>query len=90
MARTRGFVTTAQRIAAANEQRRQRIADGLAAYKRRERITDEELGQRLSVARNTVAKILRGEEVALPTDTHFRVLAASGYQMRKVEPETLD
>lgn len=83
-------LTQEQREQAANERRRQLIADGMAAYKNRNRLSDEALGRRLGLGRNTVARILNGEEVKLETDKHFKVLAVSGYQMRKLHDEQMD
>ena len=86
----KSLLTQAQKEAYANEKRRERIADGLAAYKNRHKLSDEALGLGLGLGRSTIAKILNGEEVTLKTDKHFKVLALSGYQMRRMQDEQMD
>lgn len=82
-------LTQEQRQEARNKKIRQAIADGLCVAKHRGSLNIEEMGRSLGVGRNTMAKILTGEDVVLPMSSMLRILDVAGISL-KARVENLD
>lgn len=77
------LLTEAQRRQARYERRSSILADGLAAYKVRERLTNERLAVDLGIGKNTVTRLLNGEAVSLPIMTYWRLLEIAGIEVKR-------
>lgn len=74
------------KVALTAQQKRQRacerlngaVADGLAVYKARHRMTNAQLGESIGVGRVAVSAILAGKSVQLHSEQFWRVLGAAG------------
>ena len=86
MPRVRPF-TEAQRTEKAYQDRLKWMADGLAVYKNRNRMTNAEVASALSIGVNTVAKVLNADEVKLSTKDMLRLMFACGLTVDKKEEE---
>ena len=75
-------LTQEQRQEARNKKMRQAIADGLCVAKHRGRLNIEELGRNVGVGRNTMAKILSGEDVVIPLSSVLRILDVAGLSLK--------
>lgn len=76
-------LTEAQRIEKAYQDRLKWMADGLAVYKNRNRMTNAEVASALSIGVNTVAKVLNADEVKLSTKDMLRLMFACGLTVGK-------
>ena len=65
------------------ERRSQMLADGLAAYKHRNRLTNADLSQWLGVSSRTVAKLLEGEDVKLSVMMFWQLLEVAGLTVKR-------
>ena len=66
-------LTEAQRREQFYQERLKWMADGLAVYKNRNRLTNAEVASALSIGVNTVAKVLNADEVKLSTKDMLRL-----------------
>ena len=81
---TKMGMTAEQRRAERYQRLRDAIADGLSAAKRKGRYTQAELGKKLGVGHETVAKLLAAEPTKSTDDLLFQILDMSGlYLVRK-------
>ena len=76
-------LTEAQHMEQMYQRRLKWMADGLATYKNRQRMTNAEVASALSIGVNTVAKLLNAEEVKLSTKDMFRIMDACGLTVEK-------
>lgn len=76
-------LTEAQRREQVYQERMKWMADGLAVYKNRNRLTNAEVASALSISVNTVAKVLNADEVKLPTKDMLRLMFACGLTVGK-------
>lgn len=76
-------LTEAQRLEKAYQERLKWMADGLAVYKNRRKMTNAEVAAALSIGVNTVPKILNAEEVRLATKDMLRLMFACGLTVSK-------
>lgn len=88
----RVYLTDAQRREAAaqkaEKQQRQavegmyrKLADGLAVKKNRENLRNEDLGELFGVTRQTMARVLKCENVQLPVETVMKIIFALGLEV---------
>ena len=76
-------LTEAQRREQIYQERLKWMADGLAVYKNRNRLTNAEVASALSIGVNTVAKVLNADEVKLSTKDMLRLMFACGLTVGK-------
>lgn len=76
-------LTEAQRREQVYQERLKWMADGLAVYKNRNRLTNAEVASALSIGVNTVAKVLNADEVKLSTKDMLRLMFACGLTVCK-------
>ena len=76
-------LTEAQRREQVYQERLKWMADGLAVYKNRNRLTNAEVASALSIGVNTVAKVLNADEVKLSTKDMLRLMFACGRTVGK-------
>ena len=81
-------LTEAQRRRQRHERRSRTLADGLAAYKSRNRLTNENLAEELDVGKNTVTRLLCGEDVKVSVFTYWRMLEIAGLDVKQKEIAT--
>lgn len=77
------ILTAAQRRKQRHERRSRSLADGLAAYKSRNRLTNENLADELGVGKNTVTRLLCGEDVKVSVMTCWRLLEVAGLEVKQ-------
>jgi transcriptional regulator with XRE-family HTH domain len=65
------------------------VSDGLALVKNRERITMDQMGERLGMTRQKVAKLLRRESVSVDFETALNIIDLAGYRLKPKEKEEL-
>lgn len=65
------------------EHRNQMLADGLDAYKHKNRLTNADLGRGLGLGTQTISKLLNGEEVKLSTNTFWQLLEMAGLAVKR-------
>ena len=80
-------LTEAQRRQQRYERRNRTLADGLAAYKSRNRLTNENLAEMTGIGKNTVTRLLSGEDVKMSTMTYWRLLEMAGLDLKQKEKE---
>lgn len=78
-------LTEAQRRRQRHERRSRSLADGLAAYKSRNRLTNENLADELNVGKNTVTRLLCGDDVKVSVFTYWRLLEIAGLDVKQKE-----
>lgn len=71
-------LTEAQRRRSRYERRSGVLADGLAAYKSRARLNNEQLAAEIGVGKNTITRLLSGDDVKLPIMSYWRLLEIAG------------
>ena len=74
-------LTEAQRREYRYKDRSGRLADGLAVYKSRGRLTNEQLAAELGIGKNTIPRLLKGEDVQLPIMAYWRLLEIAGLRV---------
>ena len=77
------ILTEAQRRKQRHERRSQLLADGLAAYKTRNRLTNEALAAELSIGKNTITRLLSGGDVRLSIMAYWRLLEIAGLEAKQ-------
>lgn len=82
------ILTEAQRRRQRHERRSRSLADGLAAYKSRNRLTNENLAEELGIGKNTVTRLLCGEDVKVSVFTYWRMLEIAGLDVKQKEIAT--
>ena len=80
-------LTEAQRRQQRYERRSQTMADGLASYKNRVGATNERLANELAIGKNTVTRLLNGEDVKLSIMTYWRLLELTGLEVELKKKE---
>lgn len=80
-------LTQRKRREAAIERNYTQIADGLSAMKNREQITQDDIGKRFGMTRQTVAKLLRRESVKVDFPTALAIIDAAGYRLKSKEAD---
>lgn len=75
------YLTQEQRRAEAIKSERRKIAEGLAAFKFRNKLNEEQLGAVLGVSRYTVSHILNEKETGFTNDAVFKLIDAAGYKL---------
>ena len=67
-------LTSAQREEASLNRRAQWLANGLAAYRNKERLSIKQFGKRVGLSDKTITKLLRADrDVSLPLTTIWRL-----------------
>ena len=82
------LLTKEQRRAEAIKKERKKIAEGLAAFKFRNRLNEEQVGSILGVSRYTVSNIINEKETSFTKDEIFKIIDAAGYVLVKKESAT--
>ena len=80
-------LTQAQRRMQRYERRTRALADGLAAYKRRNGLTNENLADALGIGKNTIARILSADDVKISAMTYWQLLELAGLDLKQKEIE---
>lgn len=80
-------LTEAQRRKQRCERRSKTLAGGLAVYKNHARITNEDLADELGIGKNTVSRLLSGEDVKISIMTYWRLLEICGLEVRQRNEE---
>lgn len=75
------LITQEQRAEERSRKMREAIADGLCITRRRSGLSIEALGRTAGVGRNTMSKILAGEDVTLSVNTLLRLLDLAGMSL---------
>lgn len=83
------LLTHEQRLEDRNKRMRIAIADGLCITKSRSKMNLTEMGAKTGVSRNTMAKLLSGEDVILPMSSLMRVLDMAGLMLKKKVEDVL-
>lgn len=76
-------LTEAQRRKQRHERRSRTLADGLAAHKSWNRLTNDNIAEELEIGKGTVARLLCGEDVKLSIMTFWRLLELAGLEVVK-------
>lgn len=84
------FLTQEQRLEERNRKMRMAIADGLCIAKQRGRLSMTDLGAQVGVSRNTMAKILAGEDAVLPVSSVLRLIDFAGLKLKEKVEAVLD
>lgn len=79
------LLTQEQRLEDRNRKMRLQIADGLCVTKHRGKLNMDELGGKVGVNRNTMSKILSGEDVTLKYSMFVRLLDLAGMTLKEAE-----
>lgn len=61
----------------------QALADGLAVKKNRENLRNDDLGELFGVTRQTMARVLKCENVQLPVETMMKIIYVLGMEVRE-------
>ena len=77
--------TREQRIAEKLEEQRKKIAEGLAAFKFRNRLTGAQVGAIIGVSEYTISHLLHEKQTSYTSDTIFKIIDAAGYELVKKE-----
>ena len=80
-------LTEAQRRRQRYERRTRTLADGLAAYKSRNRLTNENLAEITGIGKNSITRLLCGEDVKMSMMTYWRLLELAGLDLKQKEKE---
>ena len=67
------------------ERRSRMLGDGLAVYKRRNWLSNEDLAKGLGIGKETVAKLLSGEDVKISIMTVWQLLEVAGLTVKARE-----
>lgn len=67
-----------------------KLSDGLAAFKNRERLTNDQIAKGMDSNSKVVAKLLRRESQKIDIDTFFLAMNAAGYMMVKIQKEATE
>ena len=68
---------------------RKSLGERLATAKHRQQISTEQLAKQLDVGRESVAKLLHGEDVKLTSTTWFRLMDLAGISL-KAKPDEFE
>ena len=74
-------LTEAQRRRERYKIRSGKLADGLAVYKSRGRLSNEQLAAEVGIGKNTIPRLLAGEDVKLPIMAYWRLLEIAGLRV---------
>lgn len=74
-------LTEAQRREYRYKDRSGTLADGLAVYKSRKRLSNEQMAAELGIGKNTIPRLLNGEDVKLPIMAYWRLLEIAGLRV---------
>lgn len=83
------LLTHEQRLDDRNKRMRNAIADGLCITKRKTGMNLTEMGEKTGVSRNSMSKILSGEDVILPISSLMRILDLAGLTLKKKVEDVL-
>lgn len=75
-------LTEAQRRRQRYERKSAALADGLATFKRRERLNNEQLAAELSMGKNSITKLLGCEDVMMTPTTFWQLLEIAGLEVK--------
>lgn len=75
-------LTQAQKDQLRYERKTAALAGGLAAFKRRQHLTLSQMAEELPVGKNSLAKLLDGEEVMLPPTAFWKLLEVAGLEVK--------
>jgi transcriptional regulator with XRE-family HTH domain len=78
-------LTERQRREAALAASYSQVSDGLALVKNRERITMDDLGQRLGLTRQAISRLLHREPVKVDFETALNIIDLAGYRLKPKE-----
>lgn len=78
-------LTEAQRRRDRYKRRSGALADGLAVYKSRARLNNEQLAAEIGIGKNTIPRLLAGEDVKLPIMAYWRLLEMAGLRVAEVQ-----
>ena len=74
-------LTEAQRRAYRYKDRSGTLADGLVVYKARKQLSNEQLAAEIGVGKNTIPRLLKGEDVQLPIMAYWQLLEIAGLRV---------
>lgn len=74
-------LTEAQRRKIRYERRSSDLADGLVIYKTRKQLSNEQLAAEIGIGKNTIPRLLNGEDVKLPIMAYWRLLEIAGLRV---------
>lgn len=83
------LLTHEQKLEDRNKRMRIAVADGLCITKRRTKMNLTEMGAKTGVSRNTMAKILSGDDVTLTMSSLMRVIDMAGLTLKKKVEDAL-
>lgn len=78
-------LTEAQRRKVRYERRSSELADGLIIYKTRQKLNNEQLAAEIGIGKNTIPRLLNGEDVQLPIMAYWRLLELAGLRVTEAE-----
>lgn len=79
-------LTEKQRQEEALERKYQKIVDGIAAYKNRERINDGILSERIGINRKSLTKFMHTESVRVDVRTMLNIIRLAGMEVKPSDP----
>lgn len=77
----RVLLTDEQKAKARFDAKSQLLADGLAAFKNRNHLTNRQISDGFGMCHTTITKLLEGDDVKLPIKTVWRVLEIAGLEV---------
>ncbi len=78
-------ITEEQRRMVRYERRSDILADGLAAYKRRQHLNNEQMAAQLGIGKNTITRLLNGEDVKVSIMTYWHLLEVAKMNVKREE-----
>lgn len=79
-------LTEKQKQEAAVDKLYRKIADGLAGFQNREKLTKQQLGVGLGIGRGSVPKLLAAEDFSINVKTFLRVIYLAGFEVKRRDP----
>ena len=67
-----------------------KLSDGLASFKNREHLNNDQLARGIDSNPKVIAKILHQEEQKIDISTFFLAMNAAGYMMVKIQKEATE
>lgn len=77
------YLTEAQRKRARCEAKSRILGDGLAVYKARGHLSNQDIANELGIGRNGVARLISGEDLTMPVYAVWKLLDLAGLEVRR-------
>lgn len=77
------YLTEAQRKRARCEAKSRILGDGLAVYKARGHLSNQDIANELGIGRTGVARLISGEDLTMPVYAVWKLLDLAGLEVRR-------